>query len=55
LRAERAHRFGELRRAVPDSSQCMLTWTLRDVLPLVPPGEEYWLTPLGRSLAGPLA
>ncbi|MFC3654252.1 helix-turn-helix transcriptional regulator [Xanthomonas hyacinthi] len=65
LLAERPHRFGELRRAVPDISQRMLTQTLRDlqreglvaraVLPLVPPGVEYRLTPLGQSLAVPLA
>ncbi|MCC4596460.1 helix-turn-helix transcriptional regulator [Xanthomonas campestris pv. phormiicola] len=65
LLAERAHRFGELRRAVPDISQRMLTQTLRDlqreglvaraVLPLVPPGVEYRLTALGQSLAAPLA
>jgi DNA-binding HxlR family transcriptional regulator len=65
LLAERPHRFGELRRAVPDISQRMLTQTLRDlqreglvaraVLPLAPPGVEYRLTPLGRSLSEPLA
>lgn len=65
LLAERAQRFGELRRAVPDISQRMLTQTLRDlqreglvareVLPLVPPGVEYRLTPLGQSLTEPLA
>lgn len=65
LLAERPHRFGELRRAVPDISQRMLTQTLRDlqreglvarqVLPLVPPGVEYRLTPLGQSLSEPLA
>ncbi len=61
---ERPHRFGELRRAVPDISQRMLTQTLRDlqrdglvareVFPTVPPGVEYRLTPLGRSLLEPL-
>lgn len=65
LLAERPHRFGELRRAVPDISQRMLTQTLRDlqreglvareVLPTVPPGVEYRLTPLGQSLSGVLA
>ena len=65
LLAERPHRFGELRRAVPDISQRMLTQTLRDlqreglvaraVLPLVPPGVEYRLTALGQSLSEPLA
>lgn len=61
---ERPHRFGELRRALPDISQRMLTQTLRDlqrdglvaraVFPTVPPGVEYSLTPLGRSLLEPL-
>ena len=56
---ERPHRFGELRRAVPDISQRMLTQTLRDlqrdglisrhVYPTVPPSVEYRLTPLGQS------
>lgn len=62
--AERSHRFGELRRAVPDISQRMLTQTLRDlqrdglvsrhVHPTVPPSVEYRLTPLGQSLLEPL-
>jgi DNA-binding HxlR family transcriptional regulator len=61
---ERPHRFGALRRAVPDISQRMLTKTLRDlqrdglvsrhVFPTVPPSVEYRLTPLGRSLLEPL-
>ena len=64
LLGEKPHRFGELRRAVPDISQRMLTQTLRDlqhdglvareVFPTVPPGVEYRLTPLGRSLLEPL-
>ena len=60
----RPHRFGELKRAVPDISQRMLTQTLRDlqrdglvsrhVFPTVPPSVEYRLTPLGESLMPPL-
>jgi DNA-binding HxlR family transcriptional regulator len=62
---ERPHRFGELRRAIPDVSQRMLTQTLRDlqrdglvsrrVFATVPPSVEYRLTPLGVSLLDPLA
>lgn len=65
LLGQRPHRFGELRRAVPDISQRMLTQTLRDlqrdglvsrqVFPTVPPGVEYSLTPLGQSLLEPLS
>lgn len=61
---ERPHRFGELRRAVPDISQRMLTKSLRDlqrdglvsrhVFETTPPSVEYRLTPLGRSLLLPL-
>lgn len=64
LLGDRPHRFGELRRAVPDISQRMLTQTLRDlqrdglvsrhVHPTVPPSVEYRLTPLGCSLLEPL-
>ena len=60
----KAHRFGELKRAVPDISQRMLTQTLRDlqadgliereVFPTSPPSVEYRLTPLGESLMPPL-
>ncbi len=63
--AERSHRFGELRRAVRDISQRMLTQTLRHlqrdglvsrhVHPTVPPSVEYRLTPVGHSLMEPLA
>lgn len=63
--AERPHRFGELRRTIPDISQRMLAQTLRDlqrdglvsrrVYPTAPPSVEYRLTALGRSLLGPLA
>src|SRR5918911_536338 len=58
-------RFGQLRRAVPDISQRMLTQTLRDlqrdglisrhVFPTQPPSVEYRLTEMGRSLLEPLA
>lgn len=58
--AERPHRFGELRRLVSDISQRMLTQTLhelqrdgyvhREVFPTKPPGVEYSLTDLGRSM-----
>lgn len=59
------HRFGELRRAIPDISQRMLTQTLKDlqrdglvsrtVFATVPPSVEYRLTPLGQSLLPPLS
>jgi DNA-binding HxlR family transcriptional regulator len=62
---EQPHRFGQLRRAIPDISQRMLTQTLRDlqrdglisreVFPTLPPTVEYRLTPLGQSLLAPLA
>lgn len=62
--AERPHRFGELRRAIADISQRMLTQTLRDlqrdglvtrhVFPTNPPSVEYRLSPLGTSLLAPL-
>lgn len=58
--ATRPHRFGELKRAVPDISQRMLTQSLRDlqrdglisrhVFATVPPSVEYRLTSLGESL-----
>jgi DNA-binding HxlR family transcriptional regulator len=61
----RNHRFGELRRAIPDISQAMLTSTLRtlqrdglvhrEVFPTQPPSVEYSLTELGQSLIGPIA
>ena len=63
--ADGPRRFGALRRAVPDISQRMLTQTLRElqrdgliarqVFPTQPPGVEYRLTPLGRSLVDPLS
>lgn len=58
--AEHPHRFGELRRLVPDISQRMLAQTLhelqrdgyvhRKVFPTKPPGVEYSLTDLGCSM-----
>src|ERR1700743_1030306 len=58
--SEQPYRFGELRRLVPDISQRMLTQTLhelqrdgyvnREVFPTKPPGVEYSLTDLGRSM-----
>jgi len=63
--ALRPHRFGELKRAIPDISQRMLTQTLRDlqrdgyvsrkVFPTTPPAVEYSLTDLGQSLMTPLS
>lgn len=57
-------RFNELRRRVVGISQRVLTQTLRGlereglvlrtVIPTVPPGVDYALTPLGRSLFGPI-
>ncbi|HMN51683.1 MAG: helix-turn-helix transcriptional regulator [Xanthobacteraceae bacterium] len=62
--SEKAYRFGELRRLIPDISQRMLTQTLRDlqrnglitrtVFPTQPPSVEYRLTPLGHSLLEPV-
>ncbi len=62
--AQRAHRFSEIRRAIPDISKRMLTQTLRDlerdglvsrkVFPTKPPSVEYKLTELGESLLEPL-
>lgn len=56
----KAHRFSELKRAIPDISQRMLTQTLRNlqsdglisrqVFPTVPPSVEYDITELGMSL-----
>lgn len=62
---QRVHRFGELRRAIEGISHKVLTQTLRSleadglverrVLPTKPVTVEYSLTPLGRTLAAPLA
>ena len=53
-------RFGQLRRAIPDVTQHMLTTQLRDleseglvkrtVFPEVPPRVEYEMTPAARAL-----
>ncbi|MEU3603432.1 helix-turn-helix domain-containing protein [Streptomyces sp. NPDC006798] len=61
----RPYRYNELHRSVEGISQRMLTRTLRaleadglvrrDVRPTVPPGVEYSLTPLGRTLLEPLS
>jgi DNA-binding HxlR family transcriptional regulator len=58
-------RFGELKRALPDISQRMLTQSLRDlqrdgliarrVYSTAPPSVDYRLTELGRSLIEPLS
>jgi DNA-binding HxlR family transcriptional regulator len=62
--ASRPHRFGELRREIPEISQRMLTKTLTDfqrdglinrtVYPTKPPSVEYSLTLLGETLMIPL-
>ena len=59
-----SHRFSELRGAIPDISQRMLTQSLRelerdglitrDMSPGVPPRVDYALTPLGETYIGPL-
>ncbi|HHB80723.1 MAG TPA: transcriptional regulator [Aliiroseovarius sp.] len=59
-----SQRFSQLARALPDISQRMLTQTLRKlerdglvirtVTPVTPPQVDYRLSPLGRSLLGPL-
>lgn len=62
--AQEPHRFGALKRRVPDISQRMLTQTLRDlqrdgyierqVFSTKPPSVEYRMTELGRALYVPL-
>jgi DNA-binding HxlR family transcriptional regulator len=61
---EKPMRFNALRRQIGDISQRMLAVTLRHlerdgfvarkVFPTNPPRVEYSLTPLGRSLIGPI-
>ncbi len=63
--ADGPKRFNTLKRTVGGISQRMLTLTLRGlerdglasraVFPTIPPRVEYALTPLGRSLCGPIA
>jgi DNA-binding HxlR family transcriptional regulator len=65
LLGRRTHRYNELHRAIEGISQRMLTRTLRTleadglvsrtVHPTVPPGVEYGLTELGRSLLVPVS
>jgi DNA-binding HxlR family transcriptional regulator len=62
--SSRTHRFSELLRRIEGISQKMLTQTLRDlerancvertVIPSTPVAVEYSLSPLGRTLVGPL-
>ena len=62
--ASRPYRFGELKRAIGDISQRMLTQTLRDlqsdgliertVFATSPPSVEYRLSPMGESILPPL-
>ncbi len=64
LLGQQPHRFSDLKRAVPEISQRMLTRTLRglerdglvlrSVTPTVPPRVDYTLTVLGRSLCQPI-
>ncbi len=64
LLRERGYRFNELKRAIDGISQRMLTLTLRNmerdglvtrtVTPSLPPRDDYEVTEMGRSLAGPL-
>lgn len=59
-----SHRFSELRGAIPDISQRMLSQTLRELerdglidremQSTVPPRVDYTLTPLGESYIKPL-
>ena len=63
--AAEPRRFGQLARMIPDISKRMLSQSLRTlerdglvtrhVFPTKPPGVEYRLAPLGRSVLEPLA
>ncbi|MGE4431950.1 MAG: winged helix-turn-helix transcriptional regulator [Sphingobium sp.] len=63
--AKGPHRFGQVRKRLPDISQRMLTETLRHlvrdgfatrtVYPTTPPSVEYALTPIGDALLDALA
>jgi DNA-binding HxlR family transcriptional regulator len=65
LRQEPALRFSQIAGRIPDISERMLAQTLRHleedglvsrtVYPTVPQRVDYALTPLGRSLIGPLS
>ena len=64
LLADGPKRFNQLRKMIGGISQRMLTLTLRGlerdglvtrtVFPTIPPRVDYELTPLGRSLRGPV-
>jgi len=65
LLEDRPKRFSELQRGIGGISQKMLTQTLRGlerdglvqrtIYPEIPPHVEYALTPLGKTLCGPIA
>lgn len=62
--SEGKRRYSELQRDIVGVSQKMLTQTLRGlerdgivarkIHPVIPPKVEYYLTPLGESLRGPV-